>query len=499
MLDKLRAIPVPALAFCTVLSLFSVILRADNAFYRHLESLGAVNSFLWSMLAGAAAICFLLAIPLKLTATQSRATRTVAAFGLTFTLFGLAFSLFAPQPLIAGVAGGLLLGSGLITLLAEWLLRLPAATVGDGDSLLISTTFILLASSLLWALFIFFDNPSVSAAGAFVLAIVGSLPLLLPGKDKTVEAHFDDTSNGAANTTASTASVATTDRPAASQTAISTIMPMRRIMVQSWSAIFGLVFNLLTLGLTFHPAVAGMGAASFSFKPLAYLVILAVLLIITILRSQPTNSGAVPTLLCRILLPVGTAIMLASPFMEGLIPLDALPGLGSLPYVGVGLLYLVGLNTLIALVRLDRDRALPLIASTLFFCCAGMAIGVVVFSLLGKNAQIFSLCLLSLFFVALVITALYEAGDKQREVAVETATTAQNLFLENCQTFAQRFDLSPREAEILVYLARGRGSIWVGKQLNISPETVRTHCKRIYEKTGIHNKEDLIDAVEHST
>jgi DNA-binding CsgD family transcriptional regulator len=392
----------------------------------------------------------------------------------------------------------LLVGGGLVTLLIEWLLRLPATVVGNGDSLLVGSTLALLAASLLWAVFIFFDNPVVSAAGAFTLAIIGSLPLLWPDKREAQKALLNDISNTVVDATANAAPVVVTGHPAAPKIVLGTIMPLKQVVAQSWGAVFGLTFNLFTLGLTFHPDAAGMGVASFSFKPVAYLVILVVLLIVAVLRSQSTDSDAAPTLFCRILLPVGAAIMLASPFMEGLIPLNTLPGLSSLPYVGVGLLYLVGLNTVAAFVRLDRAQALPLVAVTLLFCCAGMAAGVVVFGLLGKNAQIFSLCLLSLFFAALVVTALYEVGSKQREVTAVLAATTKSLFAENCHSFAQRFDLSPRETEILIYLARGRGSIWIGKQLNISPETVRTHCKRIYDKAGVHNKEDLIDAVEHS-
>jgi DNA-binding CsgD family transcriptional regulator len=454
------------------------------------------------MLIGGAVICLLLVGPLKLIAAQPRATRLIAAFGLAFSLFGLTFSLFAPQALIAGIVGGLLLGGGLVILFVEWSLRFPVMSAGDGNGLLVGNTLTLLAASLLWAVFIFFDNPLISSVGAFALAIISGLPLLLPDKSTAEKAPPNNVFHSAAvaanaASTGATANAVAKNHSTVPQVASNAVMPLKQIVAQSWGAIFGLAFNLFTLGLTFRPDSAGMGAASFSFKPVAYLVILAILLIITVLRPQSTGGDAASALLCRILLPVGSAIMLASPFMEGLIPLNVLPGLSSLPYVGVGLLYLVGLNTIATLVRLDRTRALPLIASTILFCCAGMAAGIVVFSLLGKNAQIFSLCLLSLFFVALVITALYETGDRRSEAATD-AITAENRFAENCQTFAQRFDLSPRETEILIYLARGRGSIWIGKQLNISPETVRTHCKRIYDKTDVHNKEDLIDAVEHS-
>jgi DNA-binding CsgD family transcriptional regulator len=497
-LDKLRALSIPALASCAVLSLFSVVLRADNAFYHHLESWGAVDVFLWALLVGAAASCLLLMInPLKPLTTRFW---TFVVLSLVFTLLGLALSQFATQTLLVG-AGGLLLGGGLVMLLVEWLSRFPLAN-GDDDSLLVGGTVILLVASLFWAVFIFFDNPSLSILGAFALALIGALPLLLSSKGGPGEAFPDDSSTHAADATTDGISDASTGHPVGSGASLDAAMTLKQIVLRDWGAVFGLAFNLFTLGLTFHPDVAGMGVASFSFKPGAYLMILAALWMVTALRRKPTGEGygdgdsVAPIPLYRILLPVGTAIMLASPFMSDLVPFDVLPGLSSLPYLGVGLLYLVGLNTLAVLMRLGRARALPLIAAALLFCCAGMAAGVVVFNLLGQSAQIFSLCLLSLFFVALMMTALYETGNKQREVARASAMTVESRFAQNCQTFARHFDLSPRETEILIYLARGRGSIWIGNQLSISPETVRTHCKRIYDKTGVHNKEDLIDAVD---
>ena len=66
-----------------------------------------------------------------------------------------------------------------------------------------------------------------------------------------------------------------------------------------------------------------------------------------------------------------------------------------------------------------------------------------------------------------------------------------------CGRIAERYALSPRETEILAFLAHGRGvPLHVAEKLCISPETVRTHTKRIYDKCGVHAKEDLLDLVE---
>jgi DNA-binding NarL/FixJ family response regulator len=48
--------------------------------------------------------------------------------------------------------------------------------------------------------------------------------------------------------------------------------------------------------------------------------------------------------------------------------------------------------------------------------------------------------------------------------------------------------LTRREIEILAQLARGFGDREIGRQLNISVDTVRTHFARILEKLGVHTR-----------
>lgn len=56
--------------------------------------------------------------------------------------------------------------------------------------------------------------------------------------------------------------------------------------------------------------------------------------------------------------------------------------------------------------------------------------------------------------------------------------------------------LTRREREILGYLARGRSARYIAEDLVISENTVWAHVKRIYSKTGVHTKQELMSAVE---
>ena len=59
-----------------------------------------------------------------------------------------------------------------------------------------------------------------------------------------------------------------------------------------------------------------------------------------------------------------------------------------------------------------------------------------------------------------------------------------------------RFDLTPREREILGYLARGRTAKFIAEELVISENTAWAHIKRVYAKTGVHSKQELMSVVE---
>jgi DNA-binding CsgD family transcriptional regulator len=67
---------------------------------------------------------------------------------------------------------------------------------------------------------------------------------------------------------------------------------------------------------------------------------------------------------------------------------------------------------------------------------------------------------------------------------------------EVCLGLVSRFSLSPREADVLPFILRGRTSERISKELYISKSTVDTHVRRIYAKTGVHSRQELIDLSE---
>lgn len=83
----------------------------------------------------------------------------------------------------------------------------------------------------------------------------------------------------------------------------------------------------------------------------------------------------------------------------------------------------------------------------------------------------------------------YEAGVEQDGDAVGVSIA------KRCDDMAVSHGLSPRETEILGYLGRGHGVVFIAKTLVISESTVRTHVKSIYKKLGVNSREELLGRV----
>ena len=65
-----------------------------------------------------------------------------------------------------------------------------------------------------------------------------------------------------------------------------------------------------------------------------------------------------------------------------------------------------------------------------------------------------------------------------------------------CTALAAGANLSPREADVLHLLARGRTTARIQDELGISANTVNTHVRHVFQKLGVHSRQELLDVVE---
>lgn len=65
-------------------------------------------------------------------------------------------------------------------------------------------------------------------------------------------------------------------------------------------------------------------------------------------------------------------------------------------------------------------------------------------------------------------------------------------------SLCERFQISPREREVMEIYVQGRSVNYIAEHLVVSSHTVKTHVRRLYAKLDIHSKEDLFDLIEEN-
>ncbi|MCI8424642.1 MAG: helix-turn-helix transcriptional regulator [Adlercreutzia sp.] len=132
----------------------------------------------------------------------------------------------------------------------------------------------------------------------------------------------------------------------------------------------------------------------------------------------------------------------------------------------------------------------------------GKVAGSVGVELLHKGGE------LSLSFVAmallamLVLVILFVLLRQQRSwrEAAESADARPDARLDQaCLLVTTRCELTAREAEVLRLVAEGKTPLQIEQSLFISRNTVKSHLKHIYAKTGTHSREELGALVERTT
>lgn len=88
-----------------------------------------------------------------------------------------------------------------------------------------------------------------------------------------------------------------------------------------------------------------------------------------------------------------------------------------------------------------------------------------------------------------------EAGDAGSS-ELGPGLQAPTLWRQRCLSTAEQFDLSPRETEVFILLAKGRNAEYIQKALFISNHTVKTHIANIYHKINVHSVQQMLDVIE---
>ncbi|MDR1358263.1 MAG: helix-turn-helix transcriptional regulator [Coriobacteriales bacterium] len=71
------------------------------------------------------------------------------------------------------------------------------------------------------------------------------------------------------------------------------------------------------------------------------------------------------------------------------------------------------------------------------------------------------------------------------------------IWTQRVKALSREFGLSPKETEVLFLLAKGRNAEHIQNELVVSRHTAKAHIYHIYQKTGVHSRQALIDMLEN--
>lgn len=106
----------------------------------------------------------------------------------------------------------------------------------------------------------------------------------------------------------------------------------------------------------------------------------------------------------------------------------------------------------------------------------------------ASTQEIFLALAFALIAAAFVFFIRY--APTATEVVLDSAKSTTNY--EALSEVARKRGLTARETEIALLVSQGYSAKTIAEMLYVSPETIRTHTKRIYRKLGVHSKDDVI-------
>ena len=278
----------------------------------------------------------------------------------------------------------------------------------------------------------------------------------------------------------------------------------REAAVELWRPLLCVAFSAFIVGIVRIGSASGDGSiGQTNVSNMVGLLIASVVLLVSwkLLYERVTLMR-----LYQILFPLTATAFLLLPLLEG-----------AFRQVVLSLVFLVFSVTsslmVVSCARTARNQTLPPVlvyglfagivyASQLVGSVVGLCVGA------GRGVGLAELSVVALVAVYLLSIAMVAPhGKRSRRVIDPQAAPAEpvsstgvvagtDAVAAGCVGVVERYSLSRREADVLELLARGRDVPYIAEELVISKNTVRSHIKSIFAKTGVHSRQELIDLVE---
>lgn len=288
-------------------------------------------------------------------------------------------------------------------------------------------------------------------------------------------------------------------RPSSPTTPASTPAPWKPVVAALWRPVLGTAILCFMGGLMLQmPHNQDLSLSQFQDTALLTQAVVmgALLAPVLLIRSQP-NLGA----LFKVALPLSAAGFVLLPLVwSGGGIANACAQLGS----GVASIILW---CMVAHTVRDTD-----LTPTAPFACAllatsvaqlaGTAVGFAFQDSLAQGGMVLTgVALVAVYLVAMVSLFLFKdrglRGSDPVAPIPAPDSDATNVAA-RCHNLARDHGLTPRETELLIQLAQGRTLRAISEKLTVSENTVKYHVKSIYQKLGVHTRDEIIDLVKQA-
>lgn len=166
---------------------------------------------------------------------------------------------------------------------------------------------------------------------------------------------------------------------------------------------------------------------------------------------------------------------------------------------------LLGYLTVSACRHAPFSQALAVLGNASAFILLGSCIGIAAaFAVQGtpSGQQLLSLALI---IAVVLIFVMRTKGDSSTKPSSETTAPAKQVGSARILAPAPTTPipiismLTPREREVVRYVQKGRSVPHICSALSISKSTAETHIRHIYEKTGVHSRQELLDILDEES
>lgn len=275
----------------------------------------------------------------------------------------------------------------------------------------------------------------------------------------------------------------------------------REAVVELWRPLLCIAFSAFIVGLIRIDSLAGGDELrQVNTSNMLGLLIASIILLAT-WRFIYERIGL--TKLYLVLFPLTATAFLLLPLFEGVFK-DVLISFEFLVFS------ITSSFMVISCARTARNQCLhPVLVYGLFaglvyaFSLCGSLVGFFLYGVEGEGfVFLFVVALTAIYALSLAMMMQRQRNKKKttsREGIPEVAVLhGDNTIETRYLIVVERYVLSRREGDVLQLLAKGRDVPFIAEELTISRNTVRSHIKSIFSKTGVHSRQELINLVEQA-